>query len=166
MTTPAKPAPPTPTEVEALAEEYRKIEAQIDGIEERAVNEAAPLETRRDQLWELLLEQTKQFGSAHAEKSKLLYGVTLEVMATFGSSSSIDNAAVEIFRLALVKAKQSRMLKGIFAKSVRWNLLPEAATFVRAQHDAKKLPAKLYLLFARCAVPKELTPKLVVRERS
>lgn len=166
MNNPAKAAPPTPAEVEALAQEYRDLESTIDGIEERAIQEAAPHEKRRDELWDLLLERTRQFGSAHAEKSKLLYGIKLEVMATFGSAASIDAAAVEAFRLALVKAKQSRLLKGIFAKTVRWSLLPKAATFLRAQHDAKKIPAKLFLLFARCSVPKELTPKLVVRDKS
>jgi hypothetical protein len=42
----------------------------------------------------------RDFGSSHAEKSKLLHGITQEMMVTFGSAVSIDAAAVERFRLA------------------------------------------------------------------
>jgi hypothetical protein len=165
MASAAKAVCLTPCQVEELASEYRSLELKIYGIVKKALDDAAPHRKRLDEVWEVLLAQVRQFGSAHAEKSKLLHGLTLEVMATFGSSSSIDGAAVETFRLALVKAKQSRLLKRIFEKTIRWTLAPQASTLLRAEHDAGKLPNKLFMLFARCSVPKDLTPKLVVRPK-
>jgi hypothetical protein len=168
MASPAKvvAVPPTPTEVEVLAEQYQDVETQIAEIKKKAIEDLAPLVTQQETLWDQLVEKVKKFGSQHAEKSKLLYGIRLEVLGTFASSSSIDAAAVETFRLALVKAKQSRVLKRIFEKTVRFTMLPQAATFLRAEHDAGKFPANLFVLFARCTVPKDLSPKLVVRPRA
>src|SRR5271156_5773758 len=107
----AKPAPKlvalSPTEVEELAAEYRGIEAKMVAIEIEANEKLKPLTSRNDQIWDVLVAQVRKFGSQHAEKSKLLHGLALEVMVTFGSSSTIDAADVELFRLALVKAKQS-----------------------------------------------------------
>lgn len=161
-----KPIPPSPAEVEELAQEYRDLEAKIDEIETQADKDAAPHKKRLDEVWELLVAKVRKFGSAHAEKSKLLYGVDLEVMGTFGSSSANDAAAVEAFRLELIKARQARMLKRIFEKSERWDLLPEASDFLRAEHDKGRFPTKLFLLYGRCIVTKHLTPKLVVRPRT
>lgn len=157
---------PTPASVEALAEEYQKLESKIAEIQKKAADDAAPHKKRLNELWELLVADVRQFGSSHSEKSKILYGLKLEVMGTFGSTSAIDAAAVESFRLALVKEKQGRLLKGIFEKTERWTLLPQASAFIRQEHDAGTLPNKLFLLFARCSVPKELTPKLQVRPRN
>jgi putative Mn2+ efflux pump MntP len=46
---------------------------------------------------EELICLVEEFGSAHAEKSKLLHGITHEILATFGLSTSIDAAAVGLF---------------------------------------------------------------------
>lgn len=165
MATAAKPAPLAPAEVEELAEEYRDLELKIAGIAKKAMDDLAPHKKRLDEVWEELVPQVRNFGSAHAEKSKLLYGLELEVMGTFGSTTAIDAAAVERFRQALVKMKQARLLKTVFEKTVRWTLAAQASAFLRKEHDAGKIPNKLFLLFARCSVPKTLTPKLVVRAR-
>lgn len=161
-----RPAPPLPAEVEELAREYRRLEAKIAGITKKAADKAAPHRKRLDELWDTLLGQVREFGSVHAEKSKLLYGLKLEVMGTFASGTEIDAAAVETFRLALVEAQQSRTLGHVFEKSIRWTLLPEAATFLRKEHDEGNFPDALFVLYARCSVPKKLAPKLVVRERT
>jgi hypothetical protein len=163
---PAKAAPPLPVEVEQLAKEYRKLEKKIAGIAKKASDQSAPHRKRLDELWDQLLGQVREFGSVHAEKSKLLYGVKLEVMATFKSSTAIDAAAVENFRLALVEADQPRVLSHVFEKSIHWTLLPEAATFLRKEHDEGNFPDSLFVLYARCSVPKEISPTLVVRERT
>lgn len=165
MATAAKPVPLAPAKVEELAAEYRNLASKIAGIEKKAIEDAAPHKKRLDEVWEVLVPQVRNFGSTHAEKSKLLYGLELEVMGTFGSTTAIDAAAVETFRLALVKMKQARLLKTIFEKTVRWTLAAQASAFLRKEHDAGRIPNKLFLLFARCSVPKNLTPKLVVRPR-
>jgi hypothetical protein len=168
MASPAKALAPvalSPAEIEALAAEYRDLDAQIAAIDLKANEEIRPLRTRIDEVWELLIAQVRKYGSAHAEKSKLLYGVTLEVMGTFGSSSSADAAAVEAFRLLLVKAKKARLLKLIFEKTERWALTAKASVILLKAHAEKQIPNKLFIAFARCSVSKDRTPTLVVRER-
>ena len=158
--------PPTPTEVETLAAEYQRLEKEIAAIDKKAAEEKLPKVTRLNELWDLLVARARKFGSQHEKKSKLLYGLTLEVMGTFSSSSSIDAAAVETFRLALVKAKQSRVLRTIFEKATRWILRPEAGAFLRAENDAGKFPDELFVLYARCSVPGKGSERLVVRPKS
>jgi len=48
-----------------------------------------PHEKMKDELIELV----EEFSSAHAEKSKLLHGITHEILATFGVSTSISSAS-------------------------------------------------------------------------
>jgi hypothetical protein len=90
---PAKAAPPLPAEVEQLAKEYRKLEKKIAGIVKKASDQAAPHRKRLDEIWDTLLGQVREFGSVHSEKSKLLYGVKLEVMATFASTTGTPTMA-------------------------------------------------------------------------
>jgi hypothetical protein len=154
--------PFSPAEVDALAIEYRAIDAQIDEIEKNSSQQLQPLLSRRGELQTLFRSAVRQFGSAHAEKSKLLHGMKFEIMASFGMSSSIDSAAVNIFRLALVKAKLTRLLKKIFDRTERWDLRPDAAEVIRST----QLPPKLHVLYSQCTVTKERTPTLVVRPKS
>ena len=125
----------------------------------------APHAARQGELRELLITQVREFGSAHAEKSKLLHGLEWEVLATFGSSNVLDGAAVETFRLALLQEKKTRLLKKVFEKVIRWTMADTAGAFLRTEHEAGKFPDRLYALFARCSVPKELTPRLQVRPK-
>ena len=108
-----------------------------------------------------LVDLVRDFGSAHAEKSKLLHGAVYEMMATFGMSSSTDAAAVEKFRQALVKAKQARLLKRIFQKTTRWDLSPEAGLVIRDT----KLSKSLLALYSQCSVSKPKSPVLEVRKK-
>ena len=75
----------------------RKAQAELEEIEKQAAEEAAPKQAELERLEVQLLNLVKAHGSAHAEKSKLLHGIAWEVMATFGSSTSTDNAALERF---------------------------------------------------------------------
>lgn len=165
MSSPAKIAPPTPAEVEALALEYHAIEEKIAELNKKYIEDLAPHNQRQGELRELLITQVREYGSVHGEKSKLLHGLDWEVMGTFGSSTSLDGAAVETFRLALVEEKKSRLLKKVFDKVIRWTLADSAGSFLRTEHEAGKFPDRLYALFARCSVPKELTPRLQVRPK-
>jgi hypothetical protein len=155
--------PPTAAEVEERAQEYHELETKIDDIVTRAEDETAPLKKRYDELKEWFVDQVREFGSSHAEKSKILHGIAFEAMVTFGQSSSIDAAAVETFRLALVKADKPQMLKRLFEKTVRWTLAADAAAFIREHHA--KLGARLTLMYARCTVTKGKSPQLTVREK-
>src|SRR5436305_369581 len=83
------------------------------------------------------------------------------IMATYGSSVSFDAAAVEKFRLALVKKKQARLLKKVFQKDVRWSLAPEASVIIKGE----KLSKPLLALYSQCQVVKPKTPSLTVREK-
>ncbi len=158
MTAVSNPTAPTAAQVDALAKEYKALEDAY--FEATLASKAAlePLEKKKDELRELVAK----FGSAHAEKSKLLHGIAFEIMATFGTSTSIDAAAVELFRLALVKAKQARLLKKLFEKTVRWTLNPTAAVIVKSE----KLSKSLLALYSQCEVVKAKTPSVQVREKS
>jgi hypothetical protein len=92
----------------------------------------------------------------------LLHGITSEMMVTFGSSVSIDAAAVERFRHALLESNQSRLLKKIFQKDIRWTMSPEAATIIKGE----KLSNGLLAIFSQCEVVKQKAPSLTVREKS
>lgn len=157
--------PPTPAEVEALALEYHGLEEKILGIQKKCEEDMAEPCARRRELRELLIAKVREFGSAHAEKSKLLHGLEWEVMGSFGSTTKLDGAAVETFRLALLKEKKTRLLKRVFDKVIRWSLADTAGAFLRSEHEAGKFPDRLYALFARCSVSAELTPRLEVRPK-
>jgi hypothetical protein len=151
--------PPAAADVDAVAKEMIHLKVEVDRINASATKEILPLAKRAGELREQALTWLKEFGSAHAEKSKLLHGVLYEIMGTFGSSTSIDAAAVEAFRLGLVKAGKSRMLKLVFEKSVRWSLRPEFAAVIKGT----RLPEKLLALYSQCQVTKEKTPAIMPR---
>src|SRR5437868_12011392 len=96
---------PPPAEIDVKAEQYYRLKDNVT----KAVLAAKDAQVPLDQLKEELIDLVRDFGSAHAEKSKLLHGITQEMMVTFGSSVSIDAAAVEKFRMALEEAKQTRL---------------------------------------------------------
>lgn len=148
---------PTPAELDEYLQNYLRVKSDYTRLQE-AASEAKNL---LDEMGDNLRTAADKFGSAHAEKSKLLHGIRYEVMVTFGMSSSIDASAVERFRLALLEHKQSRLLKKLFEKTVRWTLNPAYATVIKAE----KLSKSLVALWAQCQVVKEATPKLVVREK-
>jgi hypothetical protein len=154
--------PFAPAEVDALAQEYQNIETVIADIKLEANEKMKPHLDRRLELEDLFLAGLRNFGSAHASKSKLLHGNSFEIMGTFGMSSSIDSAAVQTFRLALVKAKLTRLLKRIFDRTERWDLRWDAGEVIRSV----QLPPKLLALYSQCNVTRERTPTLVVRPKA
>src|SRR6266581_4563006 len=98
--------PPTAVDIDRLAMEFLALESKVDGA--------------------------YKIASAHAEKSKLLHGITHEILATFGVSTSIDAAAVERFAQALRTAKQTKILNRIFEQTTRYTLRPDAGHIIRA----------------------------------
>lgn len=155
--------PPTPAEVEEHAKEYDEYTSRIEEIAIDAENKIEPLRKRAEELKAWFVENVQEFGSAHAEKSKLLHGIEMEAMVTIGQSASIDAAAVETFRLALKKAEKSSVINRIFDRTVRWILLPGASAFIR--ENQAKLGSKLVALYAQCTVTKDKAPQLTVRPK-
>jgi hypothetical protein len=149
---------PTASQVDEMAELYYELDEQVEKAKLALKTVQEPLDKVKDEMRELV----RQYGSAHAEKSKLLHGINYEVMATFGLNTSIDAAAVERFRLALKKAGKARLLRKLFEKTVRWALNPEYGEII--QRD--RLTPKLTALWAVCESKTPKTPTLTVREKS
>jgi hypothetical protein len=116
-----------------------------------------PLATFKEELIRLV----RDFGSARAEKSLLLHGITSELMVTFGQSVTIDSAAVERFRAALVEEQKSRLLKSVFTQTIRWDMSPNAAAIIKGS----KLSKPLLAFYSQCQVVKDKSPSLAVREK-
>jgi len=146
---------PTPAEVDRKARDYHALKDALDRAMQAATEARVPL----DVLTKELIETVNDFGSVHAEKSKLLHGITHEMMVTFGQSVSIDAAAVERFRVALAESDQSRLCKKVFNQTVRWSLRPDSGSIVRGAGISKSLLA----LYAQCEVIKSRAPSLQVR---
>jgi hypothetical protein len=159
MAEPAKAliALPTPAEVDKLAISYDKAKAKV--LDATLAVAAATTELKPIQ--ERCVDLVSKFGSAHAEKSKLLHGVKWEIMGTFGASTSIDAAAVEKLRLELVKADNGRLIKRLFDKTIRWALRSTA----RAEILKDDVPKNVRALFAACEVTKDRTPSIQAREK-
>jgi hypothetical protein len=149
---------PAPAEVDQLAKEYLALKTKLDEALQASFAAQEPIQKMKERL----IEKVREFGSTHAEKSKLLHGIVYEMLATFGSSISLDAAAVEAFRVGLVKAGQPRLLKKIFEKSERWTLSANAAAIVKGS----KLSKPLLALYSQCQVTKSKAPMLQVREKA
>src|SRR5205807_1502691 len=141
--------------IDRLAVQFLELEQKVDD----AYKIATALDAPHEKMKEELIDLVEEFGSAHAEKSKLLHGITHEILATFGVSTSIDAAAVERFAQALRIAKQTKLLSRIFEQTTRYTLRPDAGSIIRAV----TLPKAHLALFAQCQVSKTRTPILKVR---
>ena len=147
--------PPTAVDIDRLAVQFLELEQKVDD----AYKIATALDAPHEKMKEELIDLVEEFGSAHAEKSKLLHGITHEILATFGVSTSIDAAAVERFAQALRIAKQTKLLSRIFEQTTRYTLRPDAGSIIRAV----ALPKAQLALFSQCQVTKPRTPTLKVR---
>ena len=152
---------PTAVEVDALALKWEELQAKVLQAEVEYREALKTVTPQIAPMKEDLVGLVREFGSAHAEKSKRLNGVQWFLQATFGTSHTLDGAAVERFRLALVRAKQTRLLKRIFSKTIRWDLSPESDAIIRGSDLAKPLLA----LYSQCDVPKAKTPVLKVEKK-
>jgi hypothetical protein len=149
--------PPSPVEVDEMAQEFRRMEIKVDAAYLLATRLDAPLEALRERI----ILTVEEHGQPHATKSRILHGIKSELVATFGLSTSIDSVAVERFRMALQAAGRKQILAKVFEERITFNLRPESAGILRREQMSENLRA----LFARCAVTKARTPTLQVRER-
>jgi hypothetical protein len=157
MATTATFKAPTAMEVDKLALEYDELKrALFDATLARVAAQEAlePVEHR-------LVELVSRCGSAHAQKSKLVHGLKWEIMGTFGTSTSVDSAAVERLRLELTANKKTRLVRRLFDATVRWTLKSTA----RAEILKPDVPDFARSLFVACEVTKDRSPMLTVREK-
>jgi hypothetical protein len=147
----------TPAQVDKYAKEYLDLKDQVLQAKFALTELQQQLELKA----EIVKSYVESYGSAHAEKSKIVHGLKYEAVMTFGQSVSIDAAAVETFRDELRKSKQVRLLGKLFEKRISFALNPEASKIVRGS----TLSDKLRSLFAKCEVIKPRTPTLQVREK-
>src|ERR1700746_2492824 len=90
--------PPTAVDIDRLAMEFLALEEKTD----QAYAIALAVDEPHEKMKERLIDLVEEFGSAgngksKLEKSKLLHGLTHELVATFGVSTSINTAAVDRF---------------------------------------------------------------------
>jgi hypothetical protein len=148
---------PSPAEVDELVLEFSRLESKA--LE--AYRVAEELERPREAFEERLVLLVEEWGSPHASKSKLLVGTSSEVLATFGSTRSIDAAAVEGFRIALQQAGRVRVIKKLFEECISWRLVDGADSIIRGEQLSDRLQAA----YARCFTEKPRAPSLKVRLR-
>lgn len=157
MATAASYKVPTAMEVDRLAIEYDEGKrCLLDATLARVAAQGAlePMEER-------LVDLVSKHGSAHAQKSKMLHGLKWEIMGTFGTSTSIDAAAVERLRQELVDTHQTRLLNRVFEKTIRWALRATA----RAEILKDSVTDRTRALFVACEVTEDRSPSLTVREK-
>ncbi len=152
----SKPAP-LPAEVDEQAEEFHQLGVDMLKAAE-LLNTARKVFSARELE---LIELVRASGGPHAQKSKILHGIVWEMVATFSHYTTQDNAAVERFRLALVKAGKTRLMKNIFSTDVRYTLKASAAEIVKAE---KLSPTEMTLLL-QCSVTQDKKPSLDVRPK-
>lgn len=159
MAEPAKAliSPPTPAEVDKLAILYAAQKEKV--LQATLAQRAAAEELERVQ--KQCVELVTKFGSSHAEKSRLLHGLKWELMGTFGTSTSVDAAALESLRTFLTANKQTRLLKRLFESTTRWALKSTA----RAEILKDDVSTKVRALFAACEVTKDRSPSIQAREK-
>jgi hypothetical protein len=150
-------ASPQPEEVDAHAVKYKALEKKLRDAEQATTDAEAPLQALKLQLIALV----REFGGAHAKKSKLVHGIAWELMGTFGQSTTQDAAAIERLRLALVKKKKGRLLAKLFTKRVSWQFNSSATDVIKTE----KLTDKEKSLVLDCFDTQDATPKLDVREK-
>jgi hypothetical protein len=141
--------------VDELVLEFSRLESKA--LE--AYRVAEELDRPRDAFEERLVLLVEEWGSPHATKSKLLAGGSSELLATFGSTRSIDAAAVEDFRIALQQAGRIRVLKKLFEECISWRLVDGADSIIRSEQLSDALTAQ----FCRCFVEIPRAPSLKVR---
>jgi hypothetical protein len=151
------PEAPLPAEVDEKAIAFHQLEEDLAAAHVK-LSAAQKLLSERERA---LIELVSSCGGPHALKSKIVHGIVWEMVATFSQYTAQDSAAVERFRLALVAAKKTRLLKKIFSADIRWTMKTGAAEIVKTE----KLTPKLMSLLLQCSVTQDKKPSLDVRPK-
>jgi hypothetical protein len=149
------PEAPRPAEVDERASAFERLKDELADAREELITTQKLVTERELELIELV----RSCGGPHAQKSKIVHGIVWEMVATFAQYTTQDSAAVERFRLALVKAGKTRLLKKIFSADIRWTMKTGAAEIVKTE----KLTPKQMALLLQCSVTQDKKPSLDVR---
>jgi hypothetical protein len=147
-------ASPTAIDIDRLAVQFLELEAKTD----QAYAIATALDEPHERMKEQLIDLVEEFGR-HYERSKLLQGITHEIVVNFGVSTSIDAAAADTFAHVLRVNKQSQILDRLFERTTRYTLRPNAEQVIRQL----ALPKATLALYAACQVTAARMPILKVR---
>ena len=153
----AAAAVPTPQRIDELSEEYGLLFRRAAKARAALEKAMAPL----NKLHEELLEMVGAHGSRHAEKSKILHGAAFEMVATYGEITSLDQAAVGNFHVAMMKANKGIVFRKLFEVQISFSKTIEASEVIRCVG----LPDKLLALYSLCETSKPRKPSLKVREK-
>jgi hypothetical protein len=148
---------PLPAAVDSQAAVWAELEKALTEAKKKSDDARKALAKCED----FLVNLVKTHGGPHATKSLILHGIVWEMVATFGQYTTQDAAAVERFRLALVKAKKTRLLKKIFSADTRYTMKASAAEIVKTE----KLTPTLMSLLLLCSVTQDKKPALDVRQK-
>jgi hypothetical protein len=148
---------PTPEQIDALAEEYKRLEKVWAEAKDAATEAAKPCDLQG----ELLTKLVAEFGQAHAAKSKIVIGIRYEIMSTTGVTSSLDQSMIQRFKAAMLKLKLGRIFQKMFTEVIEYRKLAEASLWIRSD----KIPDKVQALYAKCILEKPRSPSLTVRLR-
>lgn len=151
------PEAPRPAEVDERAAAFYKLGNELVAARVKLTDVQKLVSEKELELIDLV----RSCGGPHAQKSKIVHGIVWEMVATFAQYTTQDSAAVERFRLALVAAKKTRLLKKIFSADIRWTMKTGAAEIVKTE----KLTPKLMGLLLQCSVTQDKKPSLDVRPK-
>jgi hypothetical protein len=158
-----QPAKPTPELVDDVAKQYIAIQEELLQKQLALTKETETARARLEELSKQLLAWCVDFGSAHEKKSKLLVGLGFEVMTTVSASSSLDQAAVDLFMKACKAAGKTRVFGKIFERISYWRTRPEADQIARG---TGVLTPALMVKLVKCSVVTTSAPRLAkVRPR-
>lgn len=152
---------PLPVDVDVRAEAFHELETKLTEAKAKVAAAGKALTESEAELVDLVCA----FGGPHATKSKILHGIVWEMVLTLGKYRIEDSAAVERFRLALVKAKKGRLLKKIFDRDTRWTMKSGAGQTLAAENLPPRIKAELLALLMQCTSEKDKKPQLDVRPK-
>lgn len=139
-----------PEVVDRHAVQYKELEKQVNVAK-------AALDKKKGELVKLATRSGAT--PPGAEKSMRLSGHIWDITASFGTSSSVDDAVVELIQEELVKTQTPRLFKMLFQSKVSYIVAPTAPTIL------ENLSKRVRELFARVMTTKPKKPSLTVAKR-
>lgn len=150
---------PKPDAIDEFAVEFDRLDRELTKAQDAVKEAAKPVAVLRSELIGLV----RKFGGPHGKSSKLLHGISWEMMGTYGKTTVTDNAAIERFRVALQRRHKTVLLKKLFTQDVRYTFSSKAMEIIKA--EKKPLTPKLMALLLMCFDTDDCAPKLDVRPK-
>lgn len=142
---------PSPIEIDALASNYLAQKQVVQIAQDN-------LGTLHDEL----LEICEQYGTPHAEKSRLLLGDEFKVVRSKKQSTSVDQPLVAKLYTVLKKRRCFHVFFLLFKVVVKYEVAPTAEKLLAAPELPKRAPRNLRALFAEAVHVADKSPSLSV----